>query len=220
MPQHLHALFRMGHFRMELGRVKFPVRVFHGSHRTDRCMGRNGKAFRDGRDIIGMAHPDAGGIADICKQSGILTVNGHDSMTVLTGGGCFDRTAQLIGHQLGSVADAQHRNAGFEKICRISRGLGVINTVGAPCQNNAFGTHGQQPVQAGGIGMNLAIYFAFPDPAGDQLFILSSEIQYNNQISFHLSSSLIVNMPCPGAGASGNCHSMAAGFFPSAAEAL
>ena len=191
MPQHLHALFRMGHFRMELGRVEFPVRVFHGSHRADRRMGSNGKAFRYGRDIISMAHPDPGRVSDICKQGGFLTVDGHDGMAVFTGGGCLDCAAQLVSHQLGSVTDAQHRNAGFEKVRRISRGLGIINTVGTTCQNNAPGTHGKKPVQAGRIGMDLAIHLAFADPAGDQLFILSAEIQYNNQISFHLSPSSV-----------------------------
>ena len=61
----------------------------------------------------------------------------------------------------------------------------VVDAVGAAGEDEADGVHGFQFFQGGRIGLDFTIYIALTDAAGDQLVILSAEIQYNDQFMLH-----------------------------------
>ena len=56
--EHFLAVFRMEHFRVILHGIEFLFRVLHGSDRAIGRMSYDFKAFRDGSDVVLMAHPD------------------------------------------------------------------------------------------------------------------------------------------------------------------
>ena len=56
--EHFLAVFRMEHFRMVLHGIELLSRVLHGSDRAVGRVGYDFKAFRDGSDVVLMAHPD------------------------------------------------------------------------------------------------------------------------------------------------------------------
>ena len=79
--------------------------------------------------------------------------------------------------QLAAVADAQDGDAQLEDL-RIGLGrLGIVYAVGPAGKDNADGVHRLDLRQRGGVGLDLAVYAAFPDSPGDKLIILTSEIE-------------------------------------------
>ena len=84
--------------------------------------------------------------------------------------------------QLAAVADAENGNPQLEDL-RIGLGrLGIIDAVGAAGENNANGIQGFDVRDRGGIGLDLAVYAAFPHAPCDQLVILSAEVKDQNHL--------------------------------------
>ena len=80
-------------------------------------------------------------------------------------------------HQLGAVADTQYRNPHFKNRFITGRRIIAVYAVRAACKNNAFGISFTDFLQAHGVGVNLAVNVAFSDSSGNQLIILSAEVQ-------------------------------------------
>ncbi len=111
----------VGDLRVELQAVEAPFLVRHaGQGRVVR--GADGmKAGRQGVDPVAVAHPDvqqavalgAGVVLDVPQQPGVAA-GAHLGVAVLAMGRRGDLAAELGGHGLHAVADAEHRDAEFE----------------------------------------------------------------------------------------------------------
>ena len=106
--------------------------------------------------------------------------------SVLLGGG--NLSPQGVGHQLAAVADAQHRHAQLKNGRVHVGGLLLIYAVGAAGKNDADGLHGLQLLQRGGIGLDLAVHPALTHPAGNELVVLTAEVQDDHGLMGHASS--------------------------------
>ena len=105
---------------------------------------------------------------------------------VFTGGIILGRrylTTQIVSKELAAVANAEHRNAQLKDSGINLRRVDFVDTAGASGENDANGRIRFDSLYRHGIGMHLAVDIALTDPPGDQLVILSAEIQ--DQHFFH-----------------------------------
>ena len=68
----------------------------------------------------------------------------------------------------------------------VNRGrIRQVGAVGAAGEDDALGVFGLDFGKVGAVRINLAIYVAFADAAGDQLIILAAEIQNDDSFLLH-----------------------------------
>src|SRR5690554_1271780 len=116
--QYGFALRRMRDFRMELQRVEAAIFVGHAGNGTRRCGGHELEARRQGSDLVTMAHPClehavAFGGDEILQavQQARVAMSPDFGVAKFAMVRPLYLTAQLRGHGLHAVADAQYRYA-------------------------------------------------------------------------------------------------------------
>ena len=156
----------MVHFRMELHAVEPTLLIGDGHVGAGVRVRHELEPIGHLSHVIAVAHPgDALGRQALEQLAGSLIK--RLGLAVLSGAvrlGSGDFAAQSVRHELTAVADAQDGHAQLED-------GGVV--VGCFCVVDAR------------IGLDFTIYIALTDAAGDQLVILSAEIQYNDQFMLH-----------------------------------
>ena len=174
--QHLATVRRVLNFGMELHRVEAPLSVLEGGHRRGRGYRGDGRARGRIDDGVGMAHPHRLGRGQIREQDPAAAHSGQLGPAVLAALVGADRAAELLGDELGAVADAQHGHAevvdpGVEagRPLHMHRGR-------ATAEDHAGGPAGRDLCRGDRRGHDLAIYLAFAHPPGDELCVLSAEV--------------------------------------------
>ena len=93
--------------------------------------------------------------------------------------------AQCVRHQLTAVADTQNGHA-QRKQGRINlRRSVIVNAVGAACEDDALGVLRLDFLQGFFPGHDFAVYMMFSDTAGNQLIILTAEVQNEDHFLIH-----------------------------------
>ena len=174
----------MHNLRMELNRIEAALLAFHACHRADRCVSSYPEAFRSFFYIIGMAHP-----ADRFWAHGIenpaVRLCIHFRLSILADRSRRNASPQHISHQLRTIADSKDRNSHLKDFFFTMRGILLIYTVGTSGKNDSLRIHFPDLIQSQCVWMNLTVNIAFSDSSGNQLVILTTEIQNNNHFSFH-----------------------------------
>ena len=119
-----------------------------------------------------------------------------DGLSVLPGGvilGLRDLAAQSVGHQLAAIADAKDGYAPSEDLRIYVGGSIQIDGVRTAGEDNADGVHCPQLPEGRGIGLDLAVNTALPHPAGDELVVLTAEIQDDHSLMGHSDSFFAVD---------------------------
>ena len=142
------------------------------------------EAFRRLGNIIGMAHPAYRHRGNLLKQKGGL-IYLHLGLSILADRSGGYLSAQLVCHQLGAIADAQDRNTQIKNRLINVGGFLQIYAVGTAGKDDALGIHFFNGLQRHSIGVHFAVDIAFADTAGNQLIILTAEVQNNNHLSVH-----------------------------------
>ena len=157
---------------VELHGVEAACLILRGSHRTVGRVGHDLKAGGGLLDVVVMAHP-----ADILRGQRVKQRAGgvqvDQRLAVLALGCLADLAAQHVHHQLAAVADAEDGR------------IRQVGAVGAAGEDDALGVFGLDFGKVGAVRINLAIYVAFADAAGDQLIILAAEIQNDDSFLLH-----------------------------------
>ena len=99
-----------------------------------------------------------------------------------------DFTPQHMLHQLRAVAKPQHGDPHGKKLRRTAGRSFLVAAVGAAGQNDALRLHGANLFEIRFVGIDLAIYIAFPHAACHQLIVLTTKIYDNDFFVFHLRS--------------------------------
>ena len=188
------ALLGVGHFRMELHAVETLVGIFH---RRDRAAGRERRQMETVRqfgDLVTVAHPHIQLVGTVmiiqAIKQGDTVDGGHFGITEFPQFGTFHLAAQLLGHGLHAVADAQYRHAQFEHHTGRPRGVGRRHRFRAAGQDDAVGV---EPADIGFryvVGPEFAINTDFPHPARDQLGVLGSEIKDQDALGVNIGHGL------------------------------
>ena len=180
VAEHGGAVGGVIHLRVELDAVKAPTLVTDGHVGTGVGMGHQFKALRHLLHIVAVAHPGNTLGRQALEQLAVGAEIGL-RLAVLPGGIRRSRrhpAAQIVGDELTAVANAQNGDPQLEDLRVCLRGRGIVHTVGPAGKDNADGGHRLDLRHWGGVGPDLAVYAAFPDPPGDKLIILTSEIEY------------------------------------------
>ena len=178
------ALLGVGDLGMELQRVEAPRFV---GHAADGQVGGRGDDLEPGRelgDAIAVAHPDieqavafgVHAVFDALQQSGV-TAGADLCIAELVHRARLDATAQLRGHGLHAVADAEHRHT------QRPDGLGcggralLRDGLGAAREDDALRIEGPHRLIACVPGVDLAVDAELAHAARDELRVLRPEVE-------------------------------------------
>ena len=97
-----------------------------------------------------------------------------------------DLAAEVVRDELAAIADAEHGHARIKK-----RGIDVrrvlkIDTVRAAGEDEADGLHCKKIREGRRVGLHLTVNAAFTHAAGDQLVVLTAEVQDNDGLMVHV----------------------------------
>ena len=175
-PQHAHAVRRVDDLGMELHAVDPPPVVLQRGDRGVVGRRRRDEAVRHLGDGVEVAHPDVVDVRRVVGQQQRVGGAAQLGPPVLAAHAAADGAAELLGDQLGAVADAQDRDAEL-----VDRRVERRRTVDV----DALGTAGQDQRRrpalgdlGGGdaVGHDLRVHGQFAHPAGDQLGVLGTEV--------------------------------------------
>lgn len=133
---------------MELCRIETCLCIFHSGHRANRCMRRHFEALRNCFNIVCVTHPHnciayhsasrcfRTAHAKLCKQTAAV-INGNLGSAVFTYRRGCNSASQLVGKNLRTVANTQHRNSKLKKFRTALRRVLAVHTVGTARQNNS-----------------------------------------------------------------------------------
>src|SRR5262249_28816167 len=94
----------------------------------------------------------------------------------------LDLAAELLGHELFAVTDAENRQAQVEQTRVALRRILVVDALRAARQNYCAGGDGFDCVDRNGARMDLAIDLRFTNSARDELRVLSAVVENENRL--------------------------------------
>ena len=174
--QHLHAVGGVNDLRVELDAVEAPALVLEGRDRR-RGRGRDGSgAFGRRHDRVAVAHPDDLVVRQAGEQAALAVGHLELGPTEL---GCvrpIDPAAELPGHELHAVADAEHGHARLEeravdagRVRRVDGGRPAGEDDRASAASGYLGRADRSRHQ-------LRVDPALAHAAGDQLSVLAAQV--------------------------------------------
>ncbi|MNM73733.1 hypothetical protein D3C81_854730 [compost metagenome] len=171
----------MGHFRVELHAIPTLLFVGHRGHRDAVGHGGDGEARGHVRDVVTVAHPHIqtrlAAVVGQPAQQRVVALQLHFGMAEFALVGRFRATAQLLGHGLQAVADAEQRQAAVEHFLRCGRCARQRGGFRAAGQDDALGTKGGDFSRIVVPRPDFAIHAKFADATRDQLRVLCAEIE-------------------------------------------
>ena len=140
------------------------------------------KAFSAFGNPITVAHPYLQLFRTILENGIPGGIDMKCRVAIFTFSGGDDFSACGLTGDLHPIADAKNRNrevenGGIQFWCTL-----IVNSAWAPTEDDPMNTATVQFFCSGGAGKNLAVNTVLPDPAGDQLTVLRSEIEDRTEL--------------------------------------
>ncbi len=184
MLEDAFALKGVGDFRVKLDAVEFFGFIGHAGDRTARGGGHDVEVRRQFDDFVAVAHPDVQqGVAvvvevvfDVVQQLS-LAVNLDLGVAKFLDFGALYGAAQLFGHGLHAVADAEYGHAELEDGLRCSRAAFGVDGFGATSEDDAVGVVVPDFLVAHVEGADFGEDADFADSSGDELGVLGAEVE-------------------------------------------
>src|SRR5689334_6589410 len=183
------ALKRMRDLGMELHAIEFAALVRHRGDRASGIVGDDFEARRQTGDLIAVTHPHVEqsmsfGVAAVLNvaEERRVAASAHLGIAELAHDTHLHLAAQLFGHRLHAIADAQYGYTELEHGLRRMRRAARIGRRMPAGQNHAFRSEAANETVAHIPGMDLAIDFALTHTARDQLRVLRAEIENQNLV--------------------------------------
>ena len=174
--QHLRAVLRVQHLRVELHAVQLLLRVFHGGEAAALGGGDHLEARRDALHLHAVAHPAHGRGGHVVKQGGGGV--GQLDLAVFPRLRLPALTAQQLHHQLLPVADAQHGNTHLEQSLVHHGRVRLKHGGGAAGEDQRVRREVPDLLHLQAVGLDLAVYAALTDAACHQQVVLPAEVQH------------------------------------------
>ena len=83
-------------------------------------------------------------------------------------------------HELAAVADAEDGDAEGEDLGGVVRRRGVVDAVGSSRKDDALRGDLFDPFKRYRVGQDLAVHIVLAHTAGDQLVVLTAEVEYDH----------------------------------------
>src|SRR5260221_5492905 len=185
----IDAALGVVNFRMELHGPYAAGFVLHRGQ-SGAAPGNDAEAAGQFKGLVAMGHPNVQGRRQIFEQPR-LPADRDFRVSILAPGAGTDLAAELVGDEVQSVADAEHRKTQGEDAVVGGRSVVVIDRRRPSTQNDARRTIALDFVKRGAAGQDDGENFQFADAAGNELRVLRAEIENNNGLVFHEQFSLI-----------------------------
>jgi hypothetical protein len=164
------------HFGVELHSVKPPGRVPDRPAGAGVTVADHFEARRQAFHPVAVAHPHLLLLAHTIKQ--VFEIgDGKGFMAVFPADGRGHLAAQEMVQELDAVADAQDRHPESEELRVDAGGIPVVDAAGPPRQDDALGRKLFDAIKGHDVGVDFAVDFQLPDPAGNELGVLGAEVQ-------------------------------------------
>ncbi len=178
------SLLRVRHFRMELHRVEAARFVGHARERAGGILGDQLEARWKLGHLVAVAHPyveegfatGVRAVLDALEQARVAA-HAHFRIAELAHLAGFHLPAQLRGHGLHAVADAEHGNTQLEHRLRRARRLLLRDRGVAAGKDDSPRIERAHEIRVNVMRMELAVHARFPHPPRDQLSDLGAEIE-------------------------------------------
>ena len=179
---HIVAMCGVLYLRMELHPEQSPLGVLERGHR--RSLGGRGDlcARRRLGNGIEVAHPHRLDRRQSGQQDAAGAGHRHLGPAVLAPLVGADRAAQLLGYQLGPVADAEDRYAEVVDGGVEGRRALDVHRGRATAEDHAGGPAGRDLGRGDRRGHDLAVHLALAHPPGDQLRVLGPEVHHQDGV--------------------------------------
>src|SRR2546430_10304133 len=133
----LQALWRMGDFRMELNAIQPARGILHGG---DGCIVRTSDALEPGRqllDAVTVAHPHRDLAGRQTPEKRTACIDQELGMAILALSRRGHPTAELMCHQLHTIAYAENRGLYLKELSADRRGFWLVHTGWPSRKDNA-----------------------------------------------------------------------------------
>ncbi len=182
--QHVRPSRRVDHLRVELDAVDSLARVADGAERRVAADADGLKARRESHDPVTVRHPDVERLAlGESVEDALGPLDHHAGVAVFASARALDAPAEKVRDELQPVADAEDGHAELED-ARVhgGRALGV-DARRASRQDDGFRSHRAELLEREGAGLDLAVDALLANPAGDELGVLSPEVEDENELA-------------------------------------
>ncbi len=180
VAEDLPPLRGVDHLRVELEAVETPPRVLGGG---DGGVGRGGGGAETGgepADGVAVAHPAPGGLFHPGQDvAGVQDIEFGEAVFPLGGGD--DLAPQGVDHELEAVADPEDGDAQGEDAGVHPGAVLLVDARRPPGEDDPLGMHIPDDGQGDVRRFDLAIDVVFPDPPGDELVVLGTEVDDEDQ---------------------------------------
>jgi hypothetical protein len=134
--------------------------------------------------MVAVAHPDAKSVSVASVDAGkeiTRIVDGKFRVAVFASGGFVHLPAQLKGHQLEAIADAEDGDAEVPDFGGGDGSTGFVGAMGTPGEDDAFRVKRSDLFCRHRKGVEFREHPEFADASGDQLRILGAVVEDENQ---------------------------------------
>ena len=146
-----------------------------------------GETLRHALHVIAVAHPGHA-LGRQAGEEGTAGIKERIRAAVLPRRvllGRYDAPAQVLGHELAAVADAEHGYAEPEDSGVRLRRVRRVYAARASGEDEADGPDAAQLLYGRGVRLHLTVDAALAHPARYELVILSSEVKYDDRFLSH-----------------------------------
>ena len=156
--------------------------VRKGRHRRVAAGGERVEARRQLGDMVAVAHPHRKLAVEAFEQA-VRLADREKGGAVLAGRARVDLAAEVMGDQLHSVADAQHRNAGAQRLRVDLRRAGLVDARRPAREDEAGRLPALQLVPWRRAWHELAVHARLANATRDELAVLRTEIQDEDRLA-------------------------------------
>ena len=176
--QHVHPVRRVHDLGMELDGVEATLGRLEGRDRCRRRARDDVGALGSGHDRVAVGHPDrllGRGVGEQLRLGHL-----HGGAPELGDAGAVDAAAELEGHQLRAVTDAERGNAELEQRRIDARRVVGVDRRRAPAQDQRVRVPGAHRLGRDRVADELGVDAALAHAARDQLRVLAAEVENEN----------------------------------------
>ena len=183
VAQDLQTLLGTLHFGVKLHCIKLLSGVFHCGNGAIRRVRNRHKTLGDFRNIIGVAHQRYGVDVHAVKQHAGRVHHGVDCAVLAYRAGP-DFAAECVTHKLHAVANTKHGYAKLKQFLGAVRRAFVVYTVRTARQYDTDRSNLLDFFHGSVAGQYLGVHVALAHTSGNQLLVLSAEVEDKHRLLF------------------------------------
>ena len=132
-------------------------------------------------DLVAVAHPHRGGLREVLQNRALFVAHDEVGNAVFLDLARFNMTAQLLGDELVTVADAELRHREVQNFGIVFRGVGRVHATRAATVDDSL--HAFELADGSGGGVDFGKHAQAAHAVRDQVGVLPAKVQNGNRIN-------------------------------------